>query len=294
MSKMEVKVFNSNDFDFDQTTKISSGAFGSIYKGKEKATGKIFAIKQVKRDQDEFIKEITFMKSFDYPTVLKVYGVIMEPLSLITEFYPNSLNHVIESRAITLNDTQKYIIILGIALGVRYLHSMKVAHCDLKPFNILLDSSLYPVIIDFYLSKSIESYDPEELFCGTPLYMSPELFQRSSSLTQSYDIRKADVYAFGVTMYNILFNKINFVDFHSIKNLTDYLESEQRPPLTEGIVLRSMENLMKRCWDQDPEKRPDFDEIVDILKSSHNTISDSDEIDQDQVRAFLDFCKEPF
>lgn len=48
-----------------------------------------------------------------------------------------------------LSDTQKLIIIYGIASGMEHLHSHDIIHRDLKPANILLNDHMYPIICDF-------------------------------------------------------------------------------------------------------------------------------------------------
>ena len=77
-----------------------------------------------------------------------------------------------------ISDTQKYIIILGTSLGMKYLHSIGIVHRDLKPANILLNEKYYPLICDFSFSiKTNEKLNNflMESWLGTPFYMAPEI-----------------------------------------------------------------------------------------------------------------------
>lgn len=89
-----------------------------------------------------------------------------------------------------------------ILTGVKYLYNRNIIHRDLKPGNILLDKEFHPLISDFGLSKIFESNHSKSQtqFGGTLFYLAPEVIQGDN-----YN-RKADVYAFGIQMYEIVMN----------------------------------------------------------------------------------------
>ena len=95
--------------------------------------------------------EISILKMLNYPIIQKMHGIFDKKSIIVTKLFNTSLETVIYDH-LPLNTTQKFIIILGIALGIRYLHSMKIAHHDISPNNILLDSHFYPTINDFILA----------------------------------------------------------------------------------------------------------------------------------------------
>lgn len=78
--------------------------------------------------------------------------------TIITKYAINgSLDSIISKNI--LSSTQKYIILLGIAKGMNYLHLHGIVHRDLKPLNILLDENLYPLICDFGTAKIADLVD---------------------------------------------------------------------------------------------------------------------------------------
>ena len=76
------------------------------------------------------------------------------------------------------SQANKYIILLGISIGMKYLHSIGIIHRDLKAMNILLDDNFYPKICDFgisYLSPKLElSQILMKSYKGTPISRAPE------------------------------------------------------------------------------------------------------------------------
>ena len=104
------------------------------------------------------------------------------------------LNQNERSKA-TLDDTQKLIILYGIAATLSFLHSQEILHSDLKPSNIFLDKDCKIKISDFGISKLFrQKYDENAIF-----YLSPEIIE--SNFT-SYT-KEGDIYAFSIIAYQI-------------------------------------------------------------------------------------------
>lgn len=85
---------------------------------------------------------------------------------------------------------------MSIADTLNYMHSKGIVYRDLKPENVLIDASGYPVIVDFGFAK----YCPEKTytFVGTPNYVAPEL------ITNGGHNRSVDFWALGVTVYEMI------------------------------------------------------------------------------------------
>lgn len=170
-------------------------------------------------------------KKLNHPSILKYVGysltdfenkpnpiILMEYSKVI--FYDNIIrNDVGDDYYLSeLTDTQKLIIIYGIAIGMSYLHSHNIIHRNLKLENILIDESFYPKINGFDYSIEIPSNFSqtesikELLYKGSPRYFSPEI---RDNIEYS---KSSDVYAFGILMYEIISNKKFYFANNGIKN----------------------------------------------------------------------------
>ncbi|GES75674.1 kinase-like domain-containing protein [Rhizophagus clarus] len=122
--------------------------------------------------------------------------------------------------------SKKLKILRFIAEGLNYLHSQKIIHQDLHSGNILCENEDNLVISDFGISKSsMESANDNERYGIIP-YMAPEILKGKCYTTLS------DIYSFGMIMWELM---------------TGYIE------------------LMKKCWDSDPDKRPNANSINETL-----------------------------
>ena len=88
---------------------------------------------------------LTNFQGYNFPVIISEY---MENSSLDTFFKENKTT--LNPKKLT--SKQKYLILLGIALGMKIIHEQSIIHRDLKPGNILLDSNYYPYICDFGIS----------------------------------------------------------------------------------------------------------------------------------------------
>lgn len=106
----------------------------------------------------------------------------------------------LEQRRFTDNEASS--IIRAILQGLSFMHSFGLMHRDLKPQNIMLAdsqdlSSLK--IVDFGLSKKYSHRTEDVRFCGTRIYMAPEVIMKQNECTKSVDI-----WAVGIIMYEVL------------------------------------------------------------------------------------------
>lgn len=101
----------------------------------------------------------------------------------------------------TNDQSKQYLILLGIAEGMKHLHNSGIIHRNLHPSNILLDKKLYPHVSDFGYSiisdLLLSSIDSNEI---SP-YLAPEI------ITNNLYTFKSDVYSFSIIAYHIITGK---------------------------------------------------------------------------------------
>lgn len=182
---------------------------------------------------------------------------------------------------------------LGICDAMRYLHKQGINHRDLKPENILLDKNYYPRVCDFGFSRCFSEVFSRSLQLsmsgkvGTPLYMAPEMLITDDSDEEGNKGHFGfgiDVYSFAIMAYEIVSGKEPFSENGipiSYFKLISKVASGQRPKLDEGIT-EQMKELLKRCWSQDIEKRPSFDEIFNELSSNFDYLVE--DVDEEEIK----------
>ena len=294
-----LRIFQRQDFTKPKDkNKIGTGGFGDVYKITEKATGQEYAVKILRKEDqtdlpENFLHEINILSQLHYPTLLSLHGITLDfPYYCLTEFLPNkSVQYYIEKafkgQQEHFDDTQKFIIILGVAFGMNYLHSKDIVHRDLKPLNILLDSNFYPRICDFGLSKVITN-SAAKTFTGTIQYCAPEIF--STRDETGYDGKKADVYSYGMTLYSILYETNPFSEITNEFGIIGAVMKGDRPILTNNHP-SSINELISSCWDPEPKKRPEFSRIIEELKSGRIKISE-EELNIEEINKFIKYCEE--
>jgi serine/threonine-protein kinase SRK2 len=167
----------------------------------------------------------------------------------------------------TVKEKQAHLIFKQIIYAVKYCHDNNICHRDIKPENILMtyrnleDKHKIPIIklCDFGLSKSYDMFKPNYV-AGTPEYIAPEVLNRKSC-----DSAKADIWSCGVTLYVMLYGKYPFQDEVYSGSLSKMIKNimicKYRFP-ERIFVSRECKDLLNRIFIHDPEKRIDFDGIL--------------------------------
>ncbi|KAI7736717.1 hypothetical protein M8C21_013791 [Ambrosia artemisiifolia] len=171
---LDIPLFNlstltlaTDNFSFNK--KLGEGGFGPVYKGTLE-DGREIAVKRLSvvstQGVEEFKNEVIFISKLQHRNLVNVLGYCVEGTEklLVYEFMPNSSLDLLflfffieETKTRTLNWSQRFRIINGIARGLLYLHQdslLRIIHRDLKAANILLDHEMNPKISDFGLARS--------------------------------------------------------------------------------------------------------------------------------------------
>lgn len=154
---------------------------------------------------------------------------------------------------------------MDIAKGMKYLHTASwppIIHRDLKTPNVLIDSlderaEVIAKVADFGLSQVLAS-TTQGRSVANPVWLAPEIM-KAEEYTE-----KADVYSFGVMLYELASRQDFFGDSKFMSALENRVIEGERPIIPSSTP-PEFTKLIQECWDGDPEKRPSFIEIVEHL-----------------------------
>lgn len=170
-------------------------------------------------------------------------------------------------------------LMLQIARGMEYLHSQKIYHGELNPFNIFLkvrnltEGYMQAKISGFGLSSVNNSSprnspprNPDDTFIWHAPEVLAEQEQAGGVASSSKCTEKADVYSFGMLCFQLLTGKVPFEDGHlQGDKMSRNIRAGERP-LFPHPSPKYLVNLTKKCWQTEPSQRPSFSSICRILR----------------------------
>ena len=254
---------------------IGNGSSCEVWLGEYNKTQ--VAIKKQKSCENkakrEFFRELTVLINFRHPNLVMFMGACFEnPLCIVTEYCAGGdlFNLLHKKKNVFISWQQKLTILKEIAKGMIFLHSNSYVHRDLKSLNVLLCSEVSKAsdaiqlkISDFGLSRAISEDNFMTGQLGTCHWMAPEVLNSSN-----YTL-KADVYSYGIVMYEVITRETPYKGKNQEEIRTQILLHNLRPDLTiiPPSCNSALKSLMILCWDQDSNRRPSFTSILDILNS---------------------------
>lgn len=184
---------------FMKIEKIGEGTYGVVYKGKNKKTGQIVAMKKIRLESEDegvpstAIREISLLKELKHENIVFLEDVLMEEtrLYLIFEYLSMDLKKYLDSLGpgnyMAPELVKSYLF--QITEAILFCHQRRVLHRDLKPQNLLIDSNGTIKVADFGLGRAVgvpvRVYTHEVV---TLWYRAPEVLLGSSRYSCPIDI----------------------------------------------------------------------------------------------------------
>jgi serine/threonine protein kinase len=245
--------------------KLGAGAFGTVYKAKDRILGRMVAIKTIRLEGlaaagssldeliDRFKREAQVSAQLKHPNIVTIYDVgEASGLSyLAMEFIDGvGLDRVIASAG-RLPLERAASLAAQVADALDFAHKNNVVHRDIKPANIMVEAGDRVKVTDFGIAKVTDSGDHLTItgsLLGTPSYMSPEQ-ARGAALDG-----RSDLFAVGAVLYEMLAGKKAFRG-DSITGLIFKIITEEPPPIRE--LEPSIPDEMVRILGKALAKAPD-------------------------------------
>lgn len=241
--------------DFDLLCVIGRGSFGKVMQVKHKGTGKIYAMKVMRKDAIIAKNQVahtrdekSILQRIQHPFIVNLRFAFQtkDKLYMIMDYVNGGELFFHLKKEGKFSEERVRLYAAEISSALMHLHSHGIIYRDLKPENILIDKDGHIVITDFGLSKEVPKDDSTHTFCGTPEYLAPEVLKGQG---HSYPV---DWWSLGTLIYEML---TGLPPFYS-KHINIMYQKILSAPLTfPGSMSDSARSLLEGFLTRDPEKR---------------------------------------
>ncbi len=278
--------------DLDKGDLLGEGSYGRVHEAKW--LGESYAMKIPRFPSTEALKpEIAAIAGVHHPHILGLVLCAEDAKNsvYVMERMDKSLSQMLTDQS---SDSQPSLIgsvsvMLQIAEGMKHLHRKGLVHRDLKTDNILIkcdspgseSSMLDPVVKPLWIAKISDfgttkvkmdstAYANQTTNIGTTMFMAPEMYkvEHVDQELERFHPKKTDVYSFGLICFAVLIGEPTPFPVDELLKPTvfkDRVRKGKRPQLPHYCPSQ-LSDLIQQCWDGNPDKRPDFQEICTKLR----------------------------
>ncbi|HZU98551.1 MAG TPA: protein kinase, partial [Planctomycetota bacterium] len=248
---------------YDILGEVARGGMGIVYRALQRDLKRIVALKVMKEGEGaskkqikRFQRETETAAKLQHPNIVAVHevgchqGFHYFTMDLIEG---DALDQLVK-RGEKMPLERVLNVVEEVARAIHYAHGKGIIHRDLKPANILLDTDGHPKVTDFGLAKSIDHKSMltrTGAVVGTPFYMPPEQAKGDNDIDQ-----RADVYALGVILYELLTLKLPFHGETTMEVYRKILEEDPLPPKHhDSRIPLDIQTICLKAMDREPARR---------------------------------------
>ncbi|CAD8178069.1 unnamed protein product [Paramecium octaurelia] len=254
-----------NRYSYSENDELGRGAFGRVYKGFDSKTNKPVAIKFMSLDGlfdqqliENFKQEMSIMKEFNHPNIVKLLDYKMDPQQNIVVFdycEGGDLSKYLDKNGSMLDEYTATQILIQIVNGFREVIAKGYIHRDVKPANILIQNGLFK-LADFGFATKVATNELLDQQVGTPLYMAPQLLENTAYSS------KCDIWSLGIIAYEMIYGRQPW----PCRDMKSYLKNIKCYPLRFPIdkaVSDQYKNFVRQCLKVDEIQRIGWKDLFD-------------------------------
>ena len=244
--------------------KVGEGSFGQIFVAREKATSRVFAIKQGRINKKKMdyrtILEIGYLHSSSHRNILSYQETYRysESLWLVLEYMNGGcLTFLIKDNLLSMTEDLIAYILSQVLYGLEYLHSQGRVHRDIKSDNILLSSDGQIKLADFgYAAQLTQEKGFRLTQCGTMAWMAPEVL-----LGDKYDVG-VDVWSTGILALEMVYGDPPYFTNCNPQTMYNLITESPAPRLEGSKWSSSFKEFISLCLQKDINQRPTVSQLL--------------------------------
>ncbi len=224
--------------------------------------------------RERFKREARLQFKLQHPNIVRVFEVIEEDglFGMVMDWVDGGdLEGYLASHPQPFSNAQIERLFLPVLYAVEEAHKQNIIHRDLKPSNILLGGAVgreIPKVMDFGIAKSLEDdsqHTKTNALLGTPHYIAPEHAASSKHVDH-----RVDIYALGVTLYQLLCGHLPFAGKDLVQLITAHLTQDPPPMRSWGVdVPPLLEHIARKALEKRPDARfQTCDDFAEALKAA--------------------------
>ena len=252
---------------YGNTGLIGKGGFARVFRANRKKDNGEVAVKvPLSMDQTigkSFIKEMENWTKLRHPNIVEIFDYNIMP---VPYFEMELCDSCLDILAKPMDVEKAAKLVFNIAEGLKYAHSKKIAHRDIKPQNVLLKDGI-PKISDWGLSKLTAESRTSTITAFSPVYAAPEQFSKRFGSKDE----QTDIWQLGVIFYELVTGKLPFPgdDFGEISY---GITNEDCPnPSDSNKEAEKIDHIVKKCLQREKNNR--YKTIGEIQKDLANVLN---------------------